>query len=204
MKYADNITSAGELLPDYMGFIFYLGSSRYAGREMNVEAVKNLPASIRKVGVFVNPERIEVIHRIARYRLDMVQLHGDESPEFCKEIRLYTPVIKAFGVDEKFDFAVTEAYSRVCERFIFDTKSPGHGGSGKTFNWQQLAQYKGKTPFLLSGGINLLHAKALPELMMEYPMLEGIDVNSRFEVKAGLKSIDKLKKLTQLLRVEMK
>jgi len=203
MKYADNIKSAGELLPDYMGFIFYLGSSRYAGREMNVEAVKSLPSSIRKVGVFVNPERMEVIHRIARYRLDMVQLHGNESPEFCEQIRLYTPVIKAFGVDEKFDFAETNEYSKVCERFIFDTKSPGHGGSGKSFNWDQLAQYKGRTPFLLSGGIGLLHAKAVPTLMQKNPKLEGIDVNSHFEIEPGLKSIDKLKKLTHLLRVEM-
>ena len=154
MKYPDNMLEVGSLRPDYMGFIFWEKSARYFDGTM-----PELPKSIRKTGVFVN-ESISVIEeKVTKYDLQAVQLHGQESVEFCTELKtkfgLEIQIIKVFSADENFDFSVLKPFESVCDYFLFDTKGKLPGGNGITFNWQILRHYKLTKPFFLSGGIGL-------------------------------------------------
>lgn len=188
MKYADNIRAVAKLSPDFMGFIFYPESKRYVGEGF---AIPEISSEIKKVGVFVN-DGIENIFKIAKkYELDFVQLHGDESPEFCKRAGEKIRVIKAFGIDPQFNFSVLNEYAHSCEYFLFDTKTTEYGGSGKKFDQNILNNYKSKRYFL-SGGIDSPNADEIEPF--------AIDVNSKFEIEPGLKDIDKLKTLITSLR----
>jgi len=191
MKFPDNIEAIASLKPDFMGFIFYPKSPRYA-EPLDAATLKALPSSIKKIGVFVN-ENLENILTIAyNYKLDGVQLHGTELFEMCKELKSagYI-VIKAFPIAEAYNFKVTKDYEGACDYFLFDTKTDAYGGSGVKFNWNMLDEYVGKTPFLLSGGIAADDAEAI--LKIEHPKFAGIDLNSKFEIKPGLKDQLKLK-----------
>lgn len=189
-----NIAAVADLQPDYLGFIFYKGSKRYAGG-VSPEVLSTLPSAIKKVGVFVNEELEILLDVVARYSLDAVQLHGAEGPDYCRllvsklqgrEIKL----IKAFGVNEYFDFKTIEAYKGIADYFLFDTQTPDHGGSGKKFNWQLLEKYTLDVAYFLSGGIGLESADAVRNI--QDPRLLAIDVNSKFEVEPGLKDVDQL------------
>jgi phosphoribosylanthranilate isomerase len=190
MKYPDNIREVAQLAPDYMGFIFYQKSKRFVGADF---VIPEISSSIKKVGVFVNDTIDNILVKVNKYKLDLVQLHGDESAEFCKTIRTTVPVIKAFGIDENFDFSLLNKYADSCDYFLFDTKTPEYGGSGTKFDWNILENYKGNKPFFLSGGIELESVKKISNLKSQISNLYAIDVNSKFEIKPGLKDIDKLK-----------
>jgi len=142
-------------------------------------------------------ENLENILTIAyKYKLDGIQLHGAELVNMCRELkRLGYIVIKAFPVAEAYNFKVTKAYEGVCDYFLFDTKTEGYGGSGVKFNWKMLNEYVGETPFLLSGGIASDDAEAIQKI--EHLKFAGIDLNSKFEVKPGLKNVDLLKGFIQ-------
>ena len=174
-----------------MGFIFYPKSPRYA-EPLDIKTLEALPPTIKKIGVFVN-EDIENILTIAyKYKLDGLQLHGTELVDMCRKLKkLGYLVIKAFPIAEAYNFKVTKAYEGVCDYFLFDTKTDAYGGSGVKFNWQILKGYKGETPFLLSGGIAVDDAEAIRKI--EHPLFAGIDLNSKFELKPGLKNISLLK-----------
>jgi phosphoribosylanthranilate isomerase len=197
MKYPENIEQVLNLRPDYMGFIFYPPSKRYVTEEFQMPAI---PPEIKKVGVFVDANADDIIDKINRYNLDCIQLHGSEPPYFCRQMQRITCIIKAFGIDENFDFQNLEAYKGTCDYFLFDTKTPEHGGSGKQFDWQLLKKYLGNIPFFLSGGLDLRDVKEIRNLAQEYPLFHAIDVNSRFETSPGLKDMDKLNEFTQQLR----
>lgn len=197
MKYQSNLLDIAALHPDYLGFIFHKSSPR------NFEDdIPNIPNSIKKIGVFVD-EKIEYIsHQIEKHQLNAVQLHGHESPELCKI--LYSSgieVIKAFSIKNEFDFSVLEPYELVCDYFLFDTKGELPGGNGYTFDWFILNNYPSKKPFFLSGGIGLEEADKIIEFkkseLSKY--CYAIDVNSKFEIKPGLKHIEKLKEFKKLL-----
>ncbi len=197
MRDPGNILEVGALCPDYMGFIFYSGSKRYAG-DLDPLVLAQLPESVQRTGVFVNSPRKEVEALVARYRLDAVQLHGTESPDDCQAIRsLGVTVIKAFGISEAFAFAQTEEYAGVVDFFLFDTSTPEFGGSGKTFNWSLLGQYTGSTRYFLSGGIGV------EELTNFVPVnddrLVAFDINSRVESVPGCKDLDKIKRVKELI-----
>jgi phosphoribosylanthranilate isomerase len=191
MKFPENIRAVAALHPDFMGFIFYPKSPRYA-EPLDIATLNSLPKSIKKIGVFVN-ENLENILTIAyKYSLDGVQLHGSELVEMCKELhKVGYIVIKAFPISEAYNFKVTKAYEGVCDYFLFDTKTEAYGGSGVKFNWKMLDEYVGETNFLLSGGIAADDAEAI--LKIKHPKFAGIDLNSKFELKPGLKDIDLLK-----------
>lgn len=193
MRLAANIAEVAELQPDYLGFIFYDKSPRFIS-EVSAELIKYIPPIIKTVGVFVNADLETVKKKINLYQLNAVQLHGNESPEYCKELKLgfsTSIVIKAFGVDENFDFTVLDAYQNTVDYFLFDTKTKAHGGSGKTFDWNVLSKYTLDKPYFLSGGIDLEHAAAVREIKDE--RLYALDINSRFEVEAGVKDSEKIK-----------
>lgn len=186
MKYPENILEVSTLLPDYLGFIFWEKSSRYFDLE-----IPKIPESIKKVGVFVNANLEEILLKIKKYNLNLVQLHGNESPEFCKELKKSTiKIIKVFSVNDDFNFSALEPFEAVCDYFLFDTKGKLPGGNGITFNWQILQKHKSTKPFFLSGGIGLDDIKNIKKLNLP---IYAIDVNSKFEIEAGLKNIELLK-----------
>lgn len=193
MKVPENILQVTALQPDYMGFIFYKASKRYVD-VLSAEFVKTLPMAIKKTGVFVDEDVDVILKLVVTYGLGAVQLHGSESSQYCAELKQKLPaaveVIKAFGIDEQFDFAQLEAYVPYADYFLFDTQTPAHGGSGKTFNWNLLSRYTLDKPYFLSGGIGLESAEELEKINDK--RLYAIDVNSRFELEPGLKNIDKL------------
>jgi phosphoribosylanthranilate isomerase len=197
MKFHSNILAVAALHPDFMGFIFYSKSPRFA-EPLDITTLKALPKSIKKIGVFVN-ENLENILTIAtKYDLDGVQLHGTELVEMCKKLRkVGFIVIKAFPIAEAYNFKVTKAYEGACDYFLFDTKADAYGGSGLKFNWGMLNEYVGETPFLLSGGIAADDAEAI--LKIKHPKFAGIDLNSKFEVKPGEKDIELLKQFSPCL-----
>lgn len=190
MKYPENILEVSQLLPDYLGFIFYEKSSRYFDGE-----IPEIPKSIKKVGVFVDASLEEITSKIKKYGLDLIQLHGNETSEFCQKFKNKNiEIIKVFSVDDDFNFNILEQYEQVCDYFLFDTKGKLHGGNGFTFNWQILEKYKSNKPFFLSGGIGIEEIELVKSLQCNdstntLPIF-AIDVNSKFEIKPGLKNIN--------------
>lgn len=187
MTDARNMEAVAALRPDMLGFIFYAPSPRYAGN-LPVEAVVSIVPEIRKTGVFVNSTPEEVREIVARYNIQTVQLHGHESPEICREIRESgLQVIKAIGIGEASDLDVCLRYESCCDMLLFDTKSPLYGGTGQAFDWKILERYRGKLPFLLSGGITAADAGRVEAF--RHTRFAGIDLNSRFETTPGIKDV---------------
>jgi len=175
---------------DMLGFIFYPKSPRYVVGRIDPEEIAKLPASVQKVGVFVNAESDE-IHEIAEsYFLTAIQLHGIESPELCRELKSegFT-IVKAFNLNIENDY---EAYTPYCDYFLFDTPSVKHGGTGQKFDWTLLENYTGSIPFLLSGGIGPDDAEAVKKI--NHPKFAGIDINSKFEIEPGVKNKEQIKR----------
>lgn len=197
MKYPDNIRDLALLPIDFMGIIFYNKSPRFIGES---DVMEIIPANIRRVGVFVNAEIHYIVQMTGRYNLDIIQLHGNESPDFCKELNKSTPVIKAFSIANSSDFEQTKQYEDIVNYFLFDTKTPQYGGSGQKFDWNILNEYKGNTPFFLSGGISIDDIHRIKEI--KHPQLYGLDLNSRFETEPGLKDIQLLKQFIKELKDE--
>lgn len=196
MKFPSNIVEVAALKPDFMGFIFYPKSPRYA-EPLDVEVLNALPKSIKKIGVFVNESLENILTIVYKYHLNGVQLHGAELVEMCVELRKTgLIVIKAFPIAEACNFKVTKQYENACDYFLFDTKTNAYGGSGLKFEWALLDEYKGKTPFLLSGGIAADDADAI--LKIEQPKFAGIDLNSKFEVSPGEKNVKLLREFSPL------
>lgn len=199
MRDNQNIKDVLTFNPDYMGFIFFHKSPRNLDDNWFPEILKSFPSTTKKVGVFVNETLEIIIKKVNKYKLDMVQLHGSESVAYCQKLRsLNVSIMKAFSVDEDFDFETVKAYEKACTQFLFDTKAKGgYGGHGKTFDWTLLDQYTLDTPFLLAGGIDLNNIEELKNI--HNPALAGIDVNSKFEIEPALKDIEKLRQLRKAL-----
>lgn len=200
MRDPENISGVVAALPDYLGFIFYPKSSRFVGYEPSLDMLAAVPDSIKKVGVFVDEMPVKVIETCLSLNLDVAQLHGHESPEYCRQIQnTGITVFKAFSVDEHFDFTILKGYSSVCDYFLFDTKGRLSGGTGQKFNWKLLNNYQLNVPFFLSGGIDPDDVEAVRNF--QHPQLFGIDINSGFEVSPALKDLEKVKKFFSEIRV---
>jgi phosphoribosylanthranilate isomerase len=188
MRTPENIEALAALNPDYMGFIFWASSSRFVNKITPL-----LPNKIKKTGVFVDAtiDYIETI--IKEHKLQAVQLHGKEAPEFCAYIKtLDVEVIKAFSMKEAFDFKSLEPYEIACDFYLFDTKGELPGGNGYGFDWSILKNYPSVKPFFLSGGIGKEEVSQILELRNTDLPLYAIDVNSKFESAPGVKKIDEL------------
>ena len=192
-----NVAEVATMLPDYLGFIFYDKSPRnYEG------PIPKIPSTIKKVGVFVN-EKIDIIIETATiHKLDIIQLHGEESPEYCKKLQERCQVErsrnlsiwKVFSIGETFNFDLVKPYENIVDKYLFDSKGKNKGGNGITFNWQILQQYPSKKPFILSGGIGLEEIDSINKLMAEeFLPIHAIDINSKFEDRPGLKNLNTLK-----------
>lgn len=194
MKHPNNIQELSQLPIDLMGMIFYPKSPRYVD-ELDLSS---LPNNISRVGVFVNADLGFITETIETYSLNMVQLHGSESVDFCQQLNQKIPVMKAFSIADSVDIKQTADYNGACSYFLFDTKTPQFGGSGVKFDWSVLDDYQGTTPFLLSGGISPNDAQDI--LSICHPLLQGVDLNSRFEVEPGLKNIQLIDKFINSIR----
>jgi len=195
----ENISDVVAALPDYLGFILYPKSKRFVGFEPSTEVMAVVPDSVKKVGVFVDETPEKVLEICQKWKLNVVQLHGLETPEYCQQIQdSGITVFKAFSVDDQFDLEKLNAYSGVCDYFLFDTKGQLPGGTGQKFNWQLLENYKGNIPFFLSGGIGLDDLAVV--LNFNHPQLFGIDINSGFEISPGLKDVEKVKNFISGIR----
>jgi phosphoribosylanthranilate isomerase len=186
---------------DYAGLIFYAPSPRSVLKKLVAEEVKNLNVSLQKVGVFVNETAEQILKQVELFGLDVVQLHGDETPVFCNQISDYVKVIKAFRINEKhadIDWLVKE-YDEVCDYYLFDKASSVlYGGTGEKFKWEVLKTATIGKPFFLSGGISINEVDALKKF--EHPFFYGIDINSRFEKEPGIKDLNLVKEFVDQLQ----
>lgn len=190
-----NIAEVAKLQPDYLGFIFYDKSPRF----FNAEEIPQLPAGVKKGGVFVDENISKVIELTKKHAFDIIQLHGSETNAYVRDLQSNlefsdTLVWKAFSLDDEFDFSELSPYENTVDKFLFDTKGKEKGGNGYTFNWEILKGYTLKKPFILSGGIGLDEIESLKELLQTDLPIYAIDVNSRLETKPGLKNIEDLKR----------
>ncbi|MEJ7558061.1 MAG: phosphoribosylanthranilate isomerase [Pedobacter sp.] len=194
MRDSENIREVSLLRPDFMGFIFYPYSKRFVGG-LDPLVLSQLPENIAKVGVFVNHDLIEVVQIAERYHLNLLQLHGDESANYVVALKQQlagsdVKIMKAFGVDEKFNFSALDNYQAAVDYFLFDTQTSEYGGSGQHFNWDLLKRYTLDNPYFLSGGIGLESLESLKKI--DDKRLFAVDVNSKFELEPGMKDINKL------------
>ena len=202
MREGANIREVEALGIDWLGLIFWPKSSRYVS-----ELPDYLPHHAKRVGVFVDEDPETIIRLTHRYALDCLQLHGHESAAYITQLHhlmvsqdasiLPPQLIKAFSIATTEDLAQTNAYEGLVDYFLFDTKGPSVGGNGVQFDWDVLADYHGKTPFLLSGGIGPDDAERIHAF--HHPQCIGIDLNSRFELSPGLKDITALHKFLKEL-----
>jgi len=210
LRHPENISAIIDLGIDYAGFIFHEGSKRFAGQPALADwmaANDELFQQTARVGVFVNAGLDIILNTVHDYHLDYIQLHGNESAGYCRELKLLwsvstlrkASICKAFSITPKFDFAETSQYTDSCQLFVFDTGGQkDHGGTGVKWNWDKLQEYKGNTPFLLSGGIGPDDARRIR--LIDHPQLAGVDVNSKFELEPGTKSINKIKEFLKNLK----
>lgn len=195
MRDSSNLQELIELKPDYIGFIFYEKSPRYVQKPPQV----HMDASIKKVGVFVNASERTINEKRIAFGLDIIQLHGDESPELCFILKQSgAQVMKVFRIDESFDFQQTRRYQDYCDYFLFDTQTKAFGGSGQKFNWQLLKNYNNARPVFLSGGIGPDDVADIQQL--KNLNLKAIDINSKFEIKPALKDIPQLSEFFKAIR----
>jgi phosphoribosylanthranilate isomerase len=186
---------------DFAGLIFYKESPRYIGENISKKELKSADFDLKKVGVFVNPEMIDVLDAIDDYGLDAVQLHGDESPEMCEDLSSEVEVIKVFSItgDEDIDKLVAP-YDAVCDYYLFDTGGlkESFGGTGKQFDWTILTKAKIEKPFFLSGGIGPDDAPKVKAF--KHPDFFGVDINSLFEKEPGVKDMSKVLHFRQAMK----
>ncbi|WP_420398968.1 phosphoribosylanthranilate isomerase [Flagellimonas sp.] len=210
-----NPLEVAQLQPDYLGFIFWEPSPRYFQGE-----ISELPETIKKIGVFVDAEIEDVLEKVETFCLDGVQLHGNESPKYCQELRHAElparpaggdsgfqsngipkqvrndslSIIKVFSIKDSFDFSILKPYEEVCDFFLFDTKGKLPGGNGYAFDWSILKEYPSTKPYFLSGGIGLESMENLKGFLGSpaSKYCHAIDVNSKFEIEPGLKNIVQL------------
>lgn len=196
------ITSIDEALAsskagvNYVGFIFYPASKRYALHTLSLDQIKSVQLpGVLKVGVFVNEPMEKVIATATAAGLDMVQLHGDETPNYCKEMANHYPVIKAFRISETDDVAYKiSEYLEDIDYLLFDTASSVYGGSGISFDWKKLANATGQKPYFLSGGIGPDDVSKITSFVQSSAVGNciAVDVNSKFETAPGQKNIQLL------------
>lgn len=208
MRDGRNISDVVAAGANWIGMIFYPKSPRYVAMipsfagilpDKAVNGTVDSNVTAKRVGVFVDDMAQNIITRVVNYKLDMVQLHGQETPTFIRNLRATIDpdihaglkFIKAISVSKADDLALCDQYDGVADYLLFDTRCDTMGGSGRQFDWSVLENYHGKTPFLLSGGIGPGDAKAVKTV--NHPLMIGIDLNSRFESAPAVKNVEMIR-----------
>lgn len=197
----EQLQELDEIGIEFVGLNFYKESSRYVGGKISGEDVRDGDFDIRKVGVFVNENVNKVIKAIKEYGLDIVQLHGDETPEYCKQLSDEVEVSKTFRIGDETNIeSLVEKFDDACDYYLFDTggQKESLGGTGKQFDWDVLSKARIEKPFFLAGGIGM--ADLLRVKMFNHPDLFAVDINSKFEIEPGVKDLDLVKMFAQVLR----
>jgi len=197
----EQLKQLDEIGVNYAGLIFYNQSARCIINKLKAEDVKPLRLSLKKIGVFVNAEEEFIMSQVENFGLDMVQLHGDETPGFCKLISDQITVTKAFRItqtnEQNIDWMM-KPYEEYCDYYLFDTnRKNAYGGTGEKFDWKILHQNKINKPFFLSGGIGLKDVEKLKAF--EHPFFYCVDVNSRVEISEGVKDMEAIKTIAEEL-----
>lgn len=211
MRDADNIRDISALGVDMIGLIFYPPSPRYvqqfsSGAGIIPDYAPDMGKTPLRVGVFVDDMPQNIVTRVYNYKLDYIQLHGNEPRETLENLRATIDpdikpkikIIKAISVSSAEDIKKYKEYVGAADLFLFDTKCKTVGGSGEQFDWQVLEQYDGETPFLLSGGIGPDDAERVKSF--HHPQCIGIDLNSKFEIEPALKDVEKLKDFLEKIK----
>ncbi len=185
--------------PDWMGLIFYPKSPRFVSDQ---SATQITGSPIRKVGVFVNEEEDQILKRILKFDLSAVQLHGQETPDYVDSLSKKTSaeIWKVISVGERIDWESLKGYLPFVNKFLFDTATSAHGGSGQKFDWKVLETYPFDKGFFLSGGLDEENVEEISVLAEKLPQLRGVDLNSRFEDSPGVKNIEKLRSFKNIFR----
>lgn len=194
-----NTAEVAALRPDYLGFIFWETSKRFFDGDLPA-----IPHGVKKVGVFVDERIVVIAEKVKQYGLLLVQLHGNESPAFCDQLKKQIPqikIIKVFSIKDDFDFGQLKHFEDVSDFYLFDTKGKLPGGNGYTFKWEVLKDYPSTKPYFLSGGIGLEEIDTIKAFLKrpEAKFCHAIDVNSKFEIEPGLKDVEKLKEFKKTL-----
>ena len=201
MRDVANIEAIATLPIDYLGFIFYEKSPRFV-LDNDIFETAQMPAHINRVAVLVNANLDFILHLYDDFGFRIFQLHGTESPAFCRLLKLEMKNIeiwKAFSVSDDFDFSETEKYEEVVDYFLFDTKTPTqHGGTGQKFDWSVLKKYRGKKKFFLSGGISVNDAEEIKKIKNK--KFFGADINSKFEISPALKNFEDVKIFSEKIK----
>lgn len=193
MRDSENIRAIEQTKADLMGFIFHPKSPRFVA-----SLPEYMPKKQKRVGVFVNASLEQILAKAQKFSLEYIQLHGDEPPAFCSELKNRgLKVIRALRIANADDIIRAESYN-MADLMIFDTKTELYGGSGKKFNWQLLENYKGCVPFLLSGGIRSDTFEEIKAFF--HPQFAGIDLNSGFEIFPALKDVGKLNNFIEKIK----
>ena len=193
MRDSENIRAIEQTKADLMGFIFHPKSPRFVA-----SLPEYMPKKQKRVGVFVNASLEQILAKAQKFSLEYIQLHGDEPPAFCSELKNRgLKVIRAQRISNADDIIRAESYN-MADLMIFDTKTELYGGSGKKFNWQLLENYKGCVPFLLSGGIRSDTFEEIKAFF--HPQFAGIDLNSGFEISPALKDVGKLNNFIEKIK----
>ena len=195
---------------DFVGLNFYKESPRYVTGKISGEELRKGDFDIKKVGVFVNETIDKIMKTVEEYNLDIVQLHGDETPSLCRRLSEETEVIKTFCVNgEKNIDELIKRYDDACDYYLFDTSPPdpllkergelpSFGGTGKQFDWNLLTTSRIEKPFFLAGGIGLLDVPKVKTF--KHPDFFAVDINSKFEISPGVKDLDLVTMFAQVLR----
>jgi len=203
MTLPEQVNALAEMVADLAGFIFYPKSPRFVGNKLSPEKMKKIGGGIGKVGVFVNTPYEELLQTVESYRLDIVQLHGDETPIFCEKVANYVTVIKAFRLSDNDPLEwMVRPFHDASDMYMFDTLGAGYGGTGKKFDWKVLSDAVIDKLFLLSGGIEPGDEEKLKAFAKEEAArkLFALDINSKFEFSPGVKDMDRVKKFIQEMK----
>lgn len=196
MTLPEQVNALDEMGVDFAGFIFYPKSPRFMGNKISPEKMKKIKGAIAKVGVFVNMPYEQLMKTVEDYRLDLVQLHGDETPRFCEQVSNYITVIKTFRTSDNdpIDWIIRPFHDG-SDMYMFDTLGAGYGGTGKKFDWNLLKATNLTKLFFLSGGIEPGDEEKLKTFATEAAAkkLFGIDINSKFELSTGVKDMNRIK-----------
>jgi phosphoribosylanthranilate isomerase len=197
----DQLLALQEIGVDYAGLIFFEGSPRFVGlHNFQASVIKQNDISIKRIGVFVNAKEDEILKAVDDWKLEMVQLHGEESPVFCEKISNHVKTIKAFRVKEDESLAYKVApYENAVEYFLFDAMGKQYGGTGNKFDWKVIAEANIQKPYFLSGGLGPDDVADIQQFAQANSNCFAIDVNSRFEVKPGVKNIEIVRTFTERL-----
>ncbi|HEX9649816.1 MAG TPA: phosphoribosylanthranilate isomerase [Cyclobacteriaceae bacterium] len=200
MKDVNNIRCLSQLPIDFIGFIFYKHSPRHVETDDKefVETVQTMPNSIKKVGVFVNEKPQKILETGSRLSLNVIQLHGEESPATCKLLKKEGfLVIKVIKIENNLPIEL-EAYENICDYLLFEAKGLMPGGNNKTFDWKILEAFSFQAPVFISGGISFSNFSEALKIPIDN--LFALDINSAFEIYPGFKDVSKINKLLSKLK----